>query len=118
MVNFVANAWHRFWHDKWNWFDVIIIVASTAVIFSNTTNNVLIKQTRILRSLRVARVFDRFGNIREIAMAISASIMPAANALVSTGTPPPPPPTRPTDRLTRADSDRLGSGLRTGGWWG
>ena len=82
VFNFSAHAVWPFFEDKWNWFDVVVVLTSVAFLFVTSENNGLVKQLRIFRVVRVLRAFGKIRQIREMVDAIIVSLVPAIEALV------------------------------------
>mmetsp|Transcript_86151 Transcript_86151/g.229964 ORF Transcript_86151/g.229964 Transcript_86151/m.229964 type:complete len:469 (+) Transcript_86151:1168-2574(+) len=80
--NFIANAVTPFFKLGRNWFDVLVVFVSLALLYTPATSNGSIKQLRILRVFRIIRVFGRVGQLREIAEAIMLAILPALQAVI------------------------------------
>jgi voltage-gated sodium channel len=79
LMNMFANWFHPFVSNRWNFFDVIVIVLSLiALALADLPINVL----RLVRAFRVFRLFGRMQALKNILASLSASIVPELNAFM------------------------------------
>jgi len=80
LLNYLAHVGLGFWEDGWNQFDVVVVTICLISLLNSSLDS--IKSLRLVRPFRVLRVFARLASLRMLVNAISASILPVANALV------------------------------------
>jgi hypothetical protein len=100
LINIFSHWFLPFASDGWNQLDVVVVSLSLAALGPVTMPANAI---RVVRALRVVRLFGRMKSLRNILGALSKSILPVSNALlvlfivasICQCCPPPPPPPSP-----------------------
>mmetsp|Transcript_37891 Transcript_37891/g.100841 ORF Transcript_37891/g.100841 Transcript_37891/m.100841 type:complete len:203 (+) Transcript_37891:523-1131(+) len=78
-INMFCHWWRPFIVDPWNWLDVFIVTMSIlSLIVTNQPTGIV----RILRALRVIRLFGRVKSLKKIIQALSSSIVPVLNVFL------------------------------------
>lgn len=80
LTNMFATLFVEFLTDAWNWFDLVVVVISLlSMMFADLPGaNVL----RLMRCFRVFRLFKRIPSLRQIIVALTASVPPMINAFL------------------------------------
>jgi Ca2+-binding EF-hand superfamily protein len=81
LLNMAANWFRAFWLSSFNVFDFIVVAITTVSLLPSVDMKV-VSSLRLLRALRVVRIFARLGSARRIIMALSAAVIPVCNVLV------------------------------------
>ncbi|EKX40769.1 hypothetical protein GUITHDRAFT_113039 [Guillardia theta CCMP2712] len=78
VINIFATWFVEFVSDGWNWFDFgVVLVSLLSLVLTNLPGaNIL----RLMRCFRVFRLFKRIPSLRQIMIALTASIPPMINA--------------------------------------
>mmetsp|Transcript_1389 Transcript_1389/g.3032 ORF Transcript_1389/g.3032 Transcript_1389/m.3032 type:complete len:772 (-) Transcript_1389:640-2955(-) len=78
VINIFATWFAEFVSDGWNWFDFgVVLVSLLSLVLTNLPGaNIL----RLMRCFRVFRLFKRIPSLRQIMVALTASIPPMINA--------------------------------------
>lgn len=77
-INMFATLVREFIIDGWNWFDVVVVLVSLLSLgMSNLPGADIL---RLMRCFRVFRLFKRIPSLRQIIVALSASVPPMINA--------------------------------------
>jgi hypothetical protein len=79
VINLFANWMDAFIRNGWNWLDVVIVLLSFIDFGSLSIPDSLV---RLMRALRVVRLFGRVRELTKIFSAITASLFPMMNAFV------------------------------------
>ncbi len=78
-VNLFANWLHRFLENKWNWLDSVIVLMSFIDYGPFDIPDWLV---RLMRAVRIVRLFGRVKELRKLFYAIVSSLFPMMNAFV------------------------------------
>ena len=79
-VNMFSTLVKEFVMDYWNWFDVVVVLVSLISLVAGNLPGADV--LRLMRCFRVFRLFKRIPSLRQIIVALSASIPPMFNAFV------------------------------------
>ncbi len=79
VINLFANWMDAFIRNGWNWLDVVIVLLSFIDFGSLSVPDSLV---RLMRALRVVRLFGRVRELTKMISAITASLFPMMNAFV------------------------------------
>ncbi len=79
VINLCANWMDAFARNGWNWLDVVIVLLSFIDFGSLSVPDSLV---RLMRALRVVRLFGRVRELTKIFSAITASLFPMMNTFV------------------------------------
>ncbi len=77
LVNMYAHWFRPFWRDGWSIFDFLVIALSLVAL---GPVNMPISVIRLMRTFRVVRLFGRMRALRQIILALTASLVPVTNA--------------------------------------
>jgi hypothetical protein len=75
-VNIVVNWGKQFFHSPWNVLDLVLVLASFLSTFTFPHQVVL----RLVRILRVLRIFGKVDVLRQVFSALGAALFPVASA--------------------------------------
>jgi voltage-gated sodium channel len=83
VLNFVADFFWDFWKSPWNLFDAIVVLTTiaTSVMDSNLNLGVL----RLVRILRVVRLINFAGSLKNIITAMFSAALPVLNSFALLG---------------------------------
>jgi voltage-gated sodium channel len=83
VINFVADFFWDFWKSPWNLFDAIVVLTTiaTSVMDSNLNLGVL----RLVRILRVVRLINFAGSLKNIITAMFSATLPVLNSFALLG---------------------------------
>ena len=99
-MNALGHWFRPFVRSYWNLIDVIVVLLSLASLSQSYLN---VNVVRMLRAVRVVRLFGKVEALKRVVAALSASVVPMANAfvilfiMISICTPPPNPLLAPAD---------------------
>ena len=77
LVNLYAHWFWRFWRDGWSVFDFGVISMSLIAL---GPVDMPVSVIRLMRTFRVVRLFGRMKALRQIILALTASLIPVTNA--------------------------------------
>ncbi len=77
LVNMYAHWFRPFWQDGWSIFDFFVIALSLVAL---GPVEMPISVIRLMRTFRVVRLFGRMRALRQIILALTASLIPVTNA--------------------------------------
>ncbi len=77
LVNLYAHWFQRFWRDGWSVFDLLVIGISLVAL---GPVDMPVSVIRLMRTLRVVRLFGWMKALRQIILALIASLVPVTNA--------------------------------------
>ena len=85
LLNLHGHLFIEFVTNAWSIFDFLVVAVSLVTLFSSDDSQVPITVFRLLRAFRVLRLFGRLKAIKKIINALSASLIPVANAFMILG---------------------------------
>ena len=78
-VNALSHWFRPFIRSGWNFVDVIVVLLSLASLSQSYLN---VNVVRMLRAIRVVRLFGKVEALKRVVAALSASVVPMANAFI------------------------------------
>ena len=78
LTNMFATLVYEFVRDSWNWFDTMVVAISLCTLFLENLPGA--KPLKLMRCFRVFRLFKRIPSLRQIIVALTASVPPMINA--------------------------------------
>jgi voltage-gated sodium channel len=78
LTNMFATLVYEFVKDSWNWFDTMVVGVSLCTLFLENLPGA--KPLKLMRCFRVFRLFKRIPSLRQIIVALTASVPPMINA--------------------------------------
>ena len=77
VINLFGNWFERFAINGWNWLDFVIVSTSLVAYGDSSIPDWLVK---LMRAVRVIRLFGRIKALKTMITAVTASIVPMMNA--------------------------------------
>ncbi len=78
-INALAHWFRPFVRSGWNLVDVIVVLLSLASLSQGYLN---VNVVRMLRAIRIVRLFGKVEALKRVVAALTASVIPMANAFI------------------------------------